>query len=229
MPKYFSRYSEENPLNLYNTTPFQNSLNEGPLNIIYHQGRRLQEWQRSYNAYSFLENGSNKAINAFLLDEISYRLERYLIRSDSFGMMNSMEIRSPFLYTPIVKMALNTPIEYKIKKNLFIKKYEQKHIVKEVAKRYGVPKTISNRKKIGTPISIDASIVKLLKKWPLDNITELLHIDRGTLINVLLNSYDPELFRLRFSILSMDMIIDMFINGVPYEYLSERISKELGQ
>ena len=126
-------------------------------------------------------------------------------------------------------MALNTPIEYKIKKNLFIKKYEQKHIVKEVAKRYGVPKTISNRKKIGTPISIDASIVKLLKKWPLDNITELLHIDRGTLINVLLKSYDPELFRLRFSILSMDMIIDMFINGVPYEYLSERISKELGQ
>ena len=47
---------------------------------------------------------------AFSVNELSKRLPRYLHRSDSYGMMNSVEMRAPFLDLEFVKLALNTPL-----------------------------------------------------------------------------------------------------------------------
>ena len=40
-----------------------------------------------------------------------------MYRADIAGMMNSVELRIPFLDDEIVKLALNTQLKYKIKKS----------------------------------------------------------------------------------------------------------------
>ena len=85
-------------------------------------------------AYSFLNSKKEIYSNAFLLDEIANRLERFLIRADRFGMMESIELRIPYLTIPIVELALNTPYSKKtsFRPSLKDKKviFKQEHIKK---------------------------------------------------------------------------------------------------
>ena len=222
-PSSYNSYGDVNPLSLYNTTPFSSHLNEGPLNMLYHNGQRLNDWSKYYNSYDFISDKTEKSMNAFLLDDIGYKVQRYLVRSDRFGMMNSIEMRTPFLYTPIVELAVNTPIDYKLRKNIFGQSYTQKYIIKKLAEKVGVGKKISYRKKIGTPLSMDSAIIKIIKNWPLKNISQILRINAKTLIDIMLYSKDPELERLRYSMFSMELLIAMFVNGESYQVLRERI------
>jgi len=103
--------------------------------MLYHKGKRLKQWREYQNVYSFIKNDSQRSMSAFLLDEVGYKLERFLIRGDRFGMMSSVELRNPFLYTPLVKFALNTPINFKITKYM-----------KEGGKRFMRPDKKENKK-----------------------------------------------------------------------------------
>ncbi len=75
--------------------------------------------ENALQSYDFISDPTEKAMCAYLLDEFSYKLERFMIRGDRYGMMSSVELRNPFLYSPLVNLAVNTPIKYKLKKNLF--------------------------------------------------------------------------------------------------------------
>jgi asparagine synthase (glutamine-hydrolysing) len=214
-PKY-------NPLGTdYNTSPPFKNLDEIPLNMIYHSGNRLCEWQNKLNSYSFISDPVERATNAYLLDEVGYRLERFLVRGDRFSMMNSVELRNPFLYKPLVKFAANLPIKYKIKKNIK-GTYEQKHILREVAKINNVPRSIIKRRKIATPIKTQASHDKILKNINLSGVSDLLSISQDKIKYALFNSYDIDSDRSKYSFIAMEVLHKLFVEKVHYQELTEQ-------
>ena len=211
-----------NPLGTdYNTAPPFKTLDEIPHNMIYHSGDRLIEWHNKLDSYSFISNPTERSINAYLLDEMGYRLERFLIRGDRFGMMNSVELRNPFLYKPLVKFAVNMPIKYKIKRN-FLGLYDQKHILREVAKINNVPRSIIKRKKMGTPLKTKFSHDKILKNIDLSGVSELLSIKQDKIKYALFNSYDVHSDRSKFSFIAMEILHKLFVEKVHHQELTEQ-------
>jgi asparagine synthase (glutamine-hydrolysing) len=206
----------------YNTAPPYKTLDEIPHNMIYHSGNRLREWQNKLNSYSFISNPVERATNAYLLDEVGYRLERFLIRGDRFSMMNSVELRSPFLYKPLVEFASNLPIKYKIKKNI-TGLYEQKYILKEVAKINNVPRSIINRKKMATPIKTIGSHDKMVKNIDFSGVSDLLNISQDKIKYTLLNSYDVHSDRSKYSFIAMEVLHKLFVEKIHHQELTEQI------
>jgi asparagine synthase (glutamine-hydrolysing) len=215
-PKY-------NPLGTdYNTAPPFKTLDEIPHNMIYHSGNRLSEWQNKLNSYSFISNPVELATNAYLLDEVGYRLERFLVRGDRFSMMNSVELRNPFLYKPLVEFATNLPIKYKIKKNI-IGLYEQKHILREVAKINNVPRSIIKRKKMATPIKTSVFHDRIIKNIDFSGVSDLLNISQEKIKYTLFNSYDVHSDRTKYSFIAMEILHKLFVERIHCKELTEQI------
>ena len=189
--------------------------------MIYHSGNRLFEWHNKLSAYSFVSNPVERAMNAYLLDEVGFRLERFLVRGDRFSMMNSVELRNPFLYKPLVKLALNMPIKYKIKRNI-MGLYAQKHILRKVAKINNVPRSIINRRKVGTPIKTQTFHDNILKNIDLSGVSNLLNIGQDKIKYTLLNSYDIYSDRSKYSFIAMEVLYKLFVEGVHYQELAEQ-------
>jgi asparagine synthase (glutamine-hydrolysing) len=212
-----------NPLGTdYNTFPPFRNVDEVPLNILYHKGRRLKEWNTRLEKFNFVEKPFEQATSAYLLDEIGYRLERFLIRGDRFGMMNSVELRNPFLFTPLVRLAINTPVRFKIRRNGY-GGYTQKLILKEVAKMNGVPKSIISRRKIGTPLVQKGYLDKMINSIQFSGLSELLGIDNEDIKYSLLRSYDVNIDRMKYAFLSVEMMHRMFVLGESYEAIGQEI------
>jgi len=115
-----------------------------------HESERLLERQRqAERVYGFLKNPLEQNFNAFQLAILNEYLQPLLLRADKMGMMNSVEIRSPFLDLDVITFALNLPARFKI--NLS----GAKVILKDIAKRY-VPHEIISRKKKGFFVPLPA-------------------------------------------------------------------------
>ncbi len=67
--------------------------------------------------------------------------EKNLARDDKIAMLNSVEGRFPFLDLNVVRTALRTPIEFKIRNGL------RKAILREIALKLGLPKEVAYREK----------------------------------------------------------------------------------
>jgi len=208
----------------YNTAPPFKSLDEIPHNMIYHSGDRLIEWRNKLNSYSFISNPNERSINAYLLDEIGYRMERFLIRGDRFGMMNSVELRNPFLYNPLVKFSVNMPIQYKIKRNI-IGLYNQKYILREVAKINNVPRSIIKRRKIGTPVKTKFLHDKILRNLDLSGLSDLLSIKQDKIKYALFNSYDVHSDRSKFSFIAMEILHKLFVEKIHPQELTQQFKE----
>lgn len=89
------------------------------------------------------------------LDALGYHLRTLLHRNDTLGMAASIESRFPFLETGLVRLAVNLPHEFKIRRTLrpgdlrhpF---YCDKWILRQVARRW-VPRALSDRPKRAFP------------------------------------------------------------------------------
>ena len=77
-----------------------------------------------------------------LLYERMYMMDQVLVKVDRASMMNSLEVRAPFLDTRVVDLANHMPSSFKIKG------LERKHILKKLMS-YKLPKDIVYRKKKG--------------------------------------------------------------------------------
>ena len=137
-------------------SPYSSSYFETFFDMTLFGGEKKNQINKYRNAYNFLDSKKEINSNAFMLDEIANRLERFLIRADRFGMMESIELRVPYLTKSMVKLALNTPYSKKtsfrpslINRTMF----SNKVILKRVAKSMGIPKSIVKRAKVGTAIS----------------------------------------------------------------------------
>lgn len=212
----------------YFMTPPGLSFLEVPVNCLFNQGTRLEDWQKALQTYAFMENQTEREVSAYLFDEIAYRLQRFMLRADRFGMMESVELRLPFLASSIVKLALNSPLKWRIRMKYFRRGCdygslaEGKIIVRKLAKRFDVPHSIIYRRKIGTPYNTAPSTMKILKNWDLNNVSELLHISPNRLRTIALESYDPALERIRYGFLATELLIRMFIHNESHENLSEQ-------
>ena len=200
---------------------------EGPMNLLFHRGSRLANWNKCLEAYDFLDDPTERETAAYLLDEISYRIQRFMIRADRIGMMESVELRIPFLYLPIIKMAVNTPIKWRAGATSIIRRpdplspFNEKKLVKEMAKRYSVPKNIIYQKKIGTQIDSRIQMKKLAEKFPLNNVAEFFEIPEKQIHDTLLHSFDPDVARLQWSILSTEILIREFVHQESHESISD--------
>ena len=82
--------------------------------------------------------------------------ERNLARDDKVAMFNSVEGRFPFLDLNIIRIALRTPVWYKINDNT------RKYLLRRVALRLGLPEEVALREK--KACQYGTSSQKLLKK-----------------------------------------------------------------
>ena len=91
------------------------------------------------------------------LEWLGYHLRTVLHRNDALGMAASIEARFPYLDHHLVHAAVNLPYEYKIRPSLtaldrahpFLR---DKWVIRKVADRY-IPRALSQRKKLGFPVS----------------------------------------------------------------------------
>jgi asparagine synthetase B (glutamine-hydrolysing) len=197
-------------------------LAEVSLNYFYHQGERLEEWEKCLASYSFIEDATEREVSALLLDEVGYRLQRFMIRADRFGMMNSVELRLPFLFTPLVKLAVNTPQSWRLRKKRFWRGRETKHIVKRLATRLGIKRSLVYRKKMGTPFEQDGNVRQLLEHWGLDNLAALLEIPVKRVRRIALESFGRDMANTQHAFLSMEILIRLFVHGESHEEISEQ-------
>ena len=197
-------------------------------NILLHQGDRLPAWERCLSTYDFLGDTPERTLSAYLLDEIHYRYERFFIRSDRFGMMESIELRTPLVHPNIVKLTLNTPSDKLLGKTNFGFKLQRKHFFRKLAKKVGIPNEIIHRRKIGTENNSQPSIIKILRNWPLKRLGDLLKVPHDQLTYSVLNGYDPSIARSRFSFLATEILIRTFIDKEPKEKITQEFSDILG-
>lgn len=212
-------------------SPYSTNYLQFYLDMTLHGGNRTTKFLEAKSAYNFIENTVERDSNAFLLDEISSRLERFLIRNDRYGMMESVEIRVPFLTIPLVKIAVNTPYYLKCKflpsiksRNLF----STKHVLKEVAKKIDVPKSIIKRHKIGTPSGSvnNYNNKKIFDNWSLDNSAKFLSIDQS-LLKKSVDSLTSELEKDKqiWNLLSLEILIREFIIGDSYKKIESEFKE----
>ena len=217
----------------HHVSPYSSEFLDSYLDITLHGGKKKKQISNYREAYSFLSSKKEINSNAFLLDEIKNRLERFLIRADRFGMMESIELRLPYLTLPILELALNTPYYKKTSFKPSLKNkslYSNKTILKRIAKSKGIPKNIIERRKIGTLISeINfKNELKCFENISLLNAGSFLKVNSSELKEcVLLAPSKWELRRQIWNILSLEFLIDMFINGFHYTELEENIRKSL--
>jgi asparagine synthase (glutamine-hydrolysing) len=205
----------------YNSFPPLNHMNEVPMNCLYHKGERLDDWNRCLAAYDFIEDKTEQATMAYMLDEVDYRLQRFMIRADRLGMMESMELRLPFLYTPIVKLCVNTPSYLRMYSKKFWRGTELKGLLKELGVHSGIDRDLVYRKKIGTPFNNTPQIIKVLEKLNLTNLSDLLEVPADKLRDIALGSFDKNISRVQYSFLSMEILVRLFIHNENHENISE--------
>ena len=108
---------------------------------------------RNARAYEAFDHGAKSPETLWTLDYLNHHLRTLLHRNDTMGMAASIEARFPFLDLDVVKLAVNLPARYKLRRSPFV--FEKAHpfmrdkwVVRKVADRY-VPKGLSQRIKIG--------------------------------------------------------------------------------
>lgn len=214
-------------------SPYSTNFLEFYLDTTLHGGHRTTKFLEAVDAYSFIKNKVERDSNAFLLDEISSRLERFLIRNDRFGMMESVEIRVPFLSLPVVKIAVNTPY---FKKSKFLPSirskslYSNKHILKKIAKKINVPKSIIKRPKIGTPSGSvnNKNNKKIFENWNLEHAAKFLSTDQQSLKISLNNLFsETEKDKQIWNLLTLEILIREFIIGQSYKQIVKEFKKIL--
>ncbi|UCG52302.1 MAG: asparagine synthase (glutamine-hydrolyzing) [Candidatus Latescibacterota bacterium] len=103
------------------------------------------------------EDGRFHDLDVRTIDFLTYHLRTLLHRNDAMGMSASIEARFPFLDSELVRLAVNTPYNMKIRFSpTTLDSYHpficDKWVLRQVADRY-LPKSLSRRTKRGFPTS----------------------------------------------------------------------------
>ncbi len=109
-------------------------------------------------------------VNKECLSGLLKMYERDLYRDDVITMYHSLELRLPFLDKNLVDFALKIPSKYKVFNN------QEKYILRELAKKFGIKKEFAERKKRAAQYgsNFHKAIKKLTKKKGLKYISEYL-------------------------------------------------------
>jgi len=86
------------------------------------------------------------------LDYKTYLPDEMLVKVDRASMLNSLEVRSPFLDHTLIEYAASLPLSMKIRNN------ESKYLLKKLLLRYIPDKSFVYRQKMGFSVPIDTWI-----------------------------------------------------------------------
>ncbi len=213
--------------NLFSTIkPARVELIEAPIDLLINKGRGIRSFDSAMKIYGFEENYPVRAANALLYEELNFWIERFMLRADRFSMVNSIELRLPFLRREIVRFALNTPFNKKIRFGFNVRSkrfFESKSILRILARELDIPKFIVRQRKIGTTFSNHKMIVKLFLNWNFSKLEESLGIE----INQREDSYFLNPDRLMVSLICGDIFLRIFHYRIPPEEVNAELSRIL--
>lgn len=101
----------------------------------------------STNLIQYKTPAKNELLTVQLNDIYNYLAEDILKKTDTASMLNSLEVRVPFLDPRLVPLVLSLPDNYKIRK------LNSKWLLKKIARSF-IPKEIINRKKRGFTVPV---------------------------------------------------------------------------
>lgn len=151
----FNPVSEKN--NLY-SKEFQSDQTGFTLNYL------SEAWNNA-KGNSLTEKVFKSFLNTRLLND-------YLVKVDRTSMMNSLEIRSPFLDKQLSEYAFSLPSEIKLKDG------QSKYLLKQLAEKY-IDKDFSQRKKMGFSIPLKHWLNNELKTFVDNTLSETNIKNRG--------------------------------------------------
>lgn len=132
------------------TDSFLNETNDYAFKLL------AEKWEQE-NTSSIINKMEKASLTTRLLND-------YLVKVDRASMMNSLEVRSPLLDYKLAEFAFSIPPEIKFKN------FNNKYLLKKIAKKYFAP-DIFERKKKGFTIPIKKWIATDLKKEITDRLT----------------------------------------------------------
>lgn len=227
--KNFDDKIENNFLSDYLTTK---DLMTFPFQILTNSSARLNDWDKSLEKYSFIKNDFERKYQSFNASYFINNINRYLVRSDRAGMSRSVELRTPFLNTKIVKLALNTSLNKKIKFNFFsndksfnkISFLKQKIILKELAKYTGgINHQSINSQKVGIFMDIN-KINLLVKKMDFKIFKDYFKISSKN-FNFYINQKNNELILWGF--FQVELFLRIFFNKENYKDIRNELKYKL--
>lgn len=120
-------------------------------------GQGADELFAGYNRYLRM---SQDELEKALRSDLEELLKVNILRDIAIAGANSLEFGVPYLDSEVVKVALNIPAELKIKNGI------RKYILREVAKKRGLPEFIYTREKKAVQYStgVDKALRKLAKE-----------------------------------------------------------------
>ena len=197
--------------------PFDDRFINPFLDFTLFDGERNGQWEECRKAYAFLGDSYKVNSNAFLLDEVRSRLERFMIRSDRVGMANSIELRLPFLSKEMVGFALNVPFN---KRSYFSPSLKRRRLVYDkaplryAAKKLGVGSNIINRVKVGTPTGSNDhnNLILLGSRLRFYHVSKMFGFSEQRIREFICNvEFPASRFRLHWTFISLEILIRMFI------------------
>ena len=202
--------------------------------IYFNNTSRLNEWNKNYETYSFIESKVERETQSYLLNYLQLNMQRYLMRSDRSGMARSVELRIPYLNTEFVKLALNTPLKNKLSYKLFsrypslskLSILRQKIILRDLAYYVGdIDSKVLNRAKAGIPMNITIAKFLLLNidTSCLREFTKLSSKDFSFLIN---RSQDELLI---WGFLQTEIFLRLFLNNEDFENIKNDFKAKLSK
>ena len=124
----------------------------------------IQQEEGFFSSLDLPENADDLTL-VQKLDIDTYLRDDLLVKTDRASMINSQEVRVPFLDHRLVEFVFSLP------SNLRVKNFRTKHILKETMKG-ALPKNIINRKKKGFGMPIALWIKNQMRDYVLDMLSE---------------------------------------------------------
>jgi asparagine synthase (glutamine-hydrolysing) len=115
--------------------------------------------EHAYEDYLYSEflndTGFDDLTRLMWFDLHHYLPDDILVKVDRMSMLNSLEVRAPYLDQSLVEFAFNLPLEFKIRR------MTGKYILKKIGREY-LPREIVNRKKQGFAVPLDSWFMSAL-------------------------------------------------------------------
>ena len=207
-----------------------NSILSNIIDVTLYSSDRLNQWNEIKKVYNFEKKNFIKNTNSLLLDELKYRFERFLLRSDRYGMANSVELRMPYLDNRILDFSLNVPCNNKFGFDLNFKdKYAfsgKKHL-KKIASIINLDSIFIKKKKIGTFIPVRDSFRKLIFNFNFDNYSE--YFKSNNIKKYLTNNFNYLPYTIPYNTLCTEILLRLFRNKETVSGIQEEIKLILDQ
>ena len=184
-------------------------------------------FDKAYSSYSFLQKEEEILNNAYLLEELSTRMLRFLHRNDRFSMQESIELRVPFLDLDLVQFSINIPPKIRtgapnLKPSKFSKPLIRELLRKRTSKFY--PKKLQVKQ--GPNFNFLSDLNKISSKFKYTNIENILGLPN----NYFLSSFKKgkyKSFKLRYNLISIEILLDLFINKENIHNIQKNIKEIL--